>query len=428
MSVPTIGEPFNPGKGSCGFWPEDIVDRQRDLGDGPKRTYRRLRSYAGKNGSCFPSQQTLAGDLGKSERQVRRDLDELEAAGLIGSKSRDGRRSNTYLFLWHAMFEQTHTSGQASDLSGHSCPINKASVSQPEPNVSARGRTDMTGVTGHGCPPNSFSELFQRKEKQQAAARAPHADIPRKPPGDPGPKGDHQSVCPSIPAEETVEGFSEMQTLLAKHHVRFRPGQIQELIEAGRAQGLTVEGVLAFVEDKLVQKRDQNDPVFSAKLLINAISDDTDLHRWGVKRHRCSSFFNQPRNRSEPPFTVAELRAHLSDRAETLRTISGCQEIAAELDLLATDSESHLHDLESLEQRLTTFEDRIVAVALAQMAEADLRQMRGEVASKLEPYRRKMTTQQSGMLERQYREQWLFESNGIPRLSLFYLDIARVAA
>jgi hypothetical protein len=200
------------------------------------------------------------------------------------------------------------------------------------------------------------------------------------------------------------------------------------LIEIGKAQGLTLEGALAFVEDKLVQKRGQNDPVFSAKLLINAISDDADLHRWGVKRHRCSSFFNQPRNRSEPPFTVVELRAHLSDRAETLRTISGCQEIVAELDLLAADSESRLHDLETLEQRLTALENRIVAVVLEQKTEADLTQMRREVASKLEPYRRKMTAQQWGMLEQQYCEQWLFESNGIPRLSLFYLNITRAAA
>jgi len=93
--------------------------------------------------------------------------------------------------------------------------------------------------------------------------------------------------------EEAVEGFSETQNLLDKYLFRVQPGQIQKLIEAGRAKGLALDGLLGFVEDKLIQKRDQNDPVFSAKLLINAISDDADLHRWGVKRHRVVPFSNK---------------------------------------------------------------------------------------------------------------------------------------
>jgi hypothetical protein len=43
-----------------------------------------------------------------------------------------------------------------------------------------------------------------------------------------------------------------MQALLARNHVKVQPGQIQDLIGAGRAWGLTLEGAFAFVEDKLL--------------------------------------------------------------------------------------------------------------------------------------------------------------------------------
>jgi hypothetical protein len=219
-----------------------------------------------------------------------------------------------------------------------------------------------------------------------------------------------------------------MRTLLAKHHVRFQPGQIQRLIESGRSQGLALDGVFAFVEDKLIEKRDRNDPVFSAKLLINALSDSADLHRWAVKRHRHSSFFNHPPKRTEPPFTAAELRAHLSDGAQKLRTVSGCEEIAAELDLLAADSEARLDDLEVLEQNLTSLEKNIVGIAIAQKSEEELMRIRRDVASQLEPYRGRMTADQLATLEIQCCRRRLFESDGLPRLSLFYLHPSRVAA
>lgn len=39
-----------------------------------------------------------------------------------------------------------------------------------------------------------------------------------------------------------------------------------------------------------------------------------------------------------------------------------------------------------------------------------------------------LNQEQLAMLERQYRERWLFESNGLSRLSLFYLRDTELAA
>jgi hypothetical protein len=61
------------------------------------------------------------------------------------------------------------------------------------------------------------------------------------------------------------------------------------------------------------------------------------------------------------------------------------------------------------------------AIARARQSDEDLFQARRELDSQLRPYRGKMTAEQLSMLERQYLARRLFESAGLPRLSLFYL-------
>jgi biotin operon repressor len=435
MSERPIGEPFNPWQGSCGFWPADIVDRQRELGDGPKRVYRRLKSYAGKNGSCFPSQQTLAADLGKSERQVRRDLDELESAGLIAAKLRNGRRSNTYQFLWHSMFERTPTSGQANDLSGHGCPVDETSADRAKPHLSGRDRTDKTGVTGHPCPPISFREKLQETATQAAGdtlvvhARKPASS--RKLSGGSNPLGATPATHPaphSSRSDEPVEGLPALGALLDRFNVRVRPGQVEALIEAGRIQGLQPGGVLAFAEEKLAQKRDQLDPIFSVTFLIRAITGGADFRQWAAKRQRARSFFKETCTLVELPLEASELRDHLCHAARKLRSLSGYDEIASELDGLAAEADIQLRDLQNLDQRLIALEAHMRENAMAQIAEPDLNLMQSEVESKLGPHRGRMSQEQLANLREQYVENYLFESNRLPRLSLFFLKGKQSAA
>jgi hypothetical protein len=438
MTMPIVREPFNPSYEACGFWPEDVVDRQHGLGDGPKRAYRRLRRFAGVNGFCFPSQETLAGELGKGERQVRRDLDALEAAGLIASVSRDGRRSNTYIFLWHRMFEQTFVSAQKSHVTGQGCPVNDVRHDASEPDLSARDRTDMTGVTGHPCPPNPFSESLQEKSKQAAAgeneefsSKAP-ADVPRKRAA--GSSPEFTSDVPRPRDEERVEGFSEMQSLLDRYHVWVQAGEIDSLIESGRKWKLTITGVLAFVDHKLQEKRDQGDAVYSAKLLIKAINSESDLHRWISKSHRCSAHFEQTAQRhgtaagAQSPFGLEELTGHLSARSQALRVLPEYDEIAADLDRLAANAEAHYSDLEALDQHLTELEADMISIARSHQTETDALQHQGELAKELRPYHGKMTKKQIAMLESQFLERRLLESLNLPRLSLFYLRVPSRAA
>jgi hypothetical protein len=118
-SAPRPGEPFNPWRGVCGFYPPDCVSRLRQvfilktrhkLTDGHKCLYTLLVRRWGQKGPCFPGQESLAADLGRSVREVKVWIGDLEAFGLIRYRRRgrgNGKRglTNEYTFLWHRIFE-----------------------------------------------------------------------------------------------------------------------------------------------------------------------------------------------------------------------------------------------------------------------------------------------------------------------------------
>lgn len=127
----------------------------------------------------------------------------------------------------------------------------------------------------------------------------------------------------------------------------------------------------------------------------------------------------QTRRLSAPPFPLDDLRAYLQANAAALPADYG--EIAAALERLAGEVEQHYGDLESLEQRLTVLEEKMIAAARARQSEEALLEARQELDRQLRPYRGKMTADQLAMLEKQYLERNLLEKAGLPRLSLFYM-------
>ena len=166
-----VGEPFNPRYEVCGFFPDEIVGRRRDLTDGQKWLYSRMVRWARvedgnrsneRAGEVWRAHKTIAKKLGKSEkhgeRQVRRDLARLESVGLLAHRRRDGRKSNTYLFLFQAGFERTPMSGQRDDdgtsvasLSGHLRPV-------------------TSHLNGRPCPPNP-KELNHQRESSSSSTQ-----------------------------------------------------------------------------------------------------------------------------------------------------------------------------------------------------------------------------------------------------------------
>jgi hypothetical protein len=141
------------------------------------------------------------------------------------------------------------------------------------------------------------------------------------------------------------------------------------------------------------------------------------------------------------PFSRHELGAYLARNAERMREaadalgerrppIASTNELARRIadavvrveECRAQLDASERMDLEDLERRLTVLEDGLYA-ALQASAEAEIAlEIRREMDRQLAPYRRRMTAQQLALLEQQYLRRRLFESYGLPRLSLFYLS------
>jgi transcription termination factor NusB len=95
--------------------------------------------------------------------------------------------------------------------------------------------------------------------------------------------------------------------------------------------------------------------------------------------------------------------------------------VAASLDKLLENVQTHYQDLEQLEQRLASLEDKLVAISRARQNDEQLFEARRDLDSQLRAYRGKMSAEQLSMLEKQFLERRLLEQARLPRLSLFYL-------
>ena len=75
----------------------NYILRDPTISAGAKLTYTLLLSYAWQEGSCFPGQKRLAGNLGVKERMVRYHLTKLKKRGLIEVKRRGLGKTNVYI-------------------------------------------------------------------------------------------------------------------------------------------------------------------------------------------------------------------------------------------------------------------------------------------------------------------------------------------
>ena len=134
------------------------------------------------------------------------------------------------------------------------------------------------------------------------------------------------------------------------------------------------------------------------------------------------------------PFSRDELRAYFAKNMELLRK-AGERHVASEpVAQLSRETQSALAscaalldapgtlDLEDLERRLTSLDERIQAGLLLHAGEGLQLKLRREMDSALAAYRRKMKAAQLALIEKQFLQKRLLEEFGIPRLSLFYLS------
>lgn len=110
------GEIFNPWKLFTGLFVPNALARFPGLSPGAKLLYGRLAQYAGKDGACYPSQETLAVEIGVTDRWVRKLIMELQDGGFIKAVRPKGtdrlnHKTSRYVFLWHIIFDRSGEEG-----------------------------------------------------------------------------------------------------------------------------------------------------------------------------------------------------------------------------------------------------------------------------------------------------------------------------
>jgi hypothetical protein len=188
------------------------------------------------------------------------------------------------------------------------------------------------------------------------------------------------------------------------------------LIESWKNSGIPLESVLKGIDDafekwraRKVKRRLVNSLAYCAQAVLEAARNAPANDRAAAK--------------NDAPFAAQEVNVHLHKNAAILagRPEAALREIAAALENLALESNREPASLEDLERRLTTLEDKVVAILRSAQTDDDLYAVRQSLDRELRPYRGKMTADQLAMLERRYLDTALLERAKLPRLSLFYL-------
>ena len=190
------------------------------------------------------------------------------------------------------------------------------------------------------------------------------------------------------------------------------------LIEGWKNAGIPLEAVLRGIDtafEKWRARKTRHRMVNSLAYCTQAVVDEAQAMAEVVPS-------KAPRD-AAPPFSLDELRAYLEGNAKKIRARDDQHfvDIAAALEKILVELETHYEDLEQLEQRLTALEDKMGSLARTRQSDENLFEIRRELDSQLRPYRGKMTPDQLVMLEKQYLDRRLLENAGLPRLSLFYL-------
>ncbi len=154
------GEVFNPWNLFCGLFVPNVLARFPDLSPGAKMLYGRLSQFAGKDGLCFPSQDTLAYELGIGRRQVIRLLKELENLKFIQVHKPNGLQklkhsTNRYAFLWHDIFSTSRS--DINVTSGHD--VNVTSYKGIEENQKKEIHKESKARTKKPFAPPSLQEV-----------------------------------------------------------------------------------------------------------------------------------------------------------------------------------------------------------------------------------------------------------------------------
>jgi hypothetical protein len=208
------------------------------------------------------------------------------------------------------------------------------------------------------------------------------------------------------------------------------------IVETWQKAGIPVEVVLkgidrAFESYRRSRRAQAGRPlktlIYCVDAVLDAAAEAREAAAGGGRESRSSPASN--------PFSASELGAYFDRNADRFRSAAERErpsraDLAARFEEIARklaerrselDAGGSQVDLEDLERALTVLEEKLTAALTAAAPDEVMMEIRRELDRSLARYRRKMTAEQIALLERQYIQKRLFETFGLPRLSLFYM-------
>jgi hypothetical protein len=189
------------------------------------------------------------------------------------------------------------------------------------------------------------------------------------------------------------------------------------LLEAWKNAGVPLEAVLRGIDRAFEKWRAR--PARARFQMVNSLAYCAQAVAAEVQAMAGGAASKAP-GAAAPPFTLDQVRAFVRANADALRK-GGQPDLADSLEGL--DLDALYGDLEQLEQRLSSIEEKMIARLRASASEEALFEARRSLDLELKPYRGKMSADQLAMLEKQFLERKLLAASGLPRLSLFYLQM-----
>lgn len=131
-----IGQEYNPYMMFTGSFIPNYIMMRKDLTSTDKLLFARLSQYSGKNGECYPSQETLADEVGCSVSAIKLSIKHLVEFKLIKVIKPQGAERlmhlhDRYVFIWSEMFEDCSTvKNKLSDKSESDSPIKENHIKE----------------------------------------------------------------------------------------------------------------------------------------------------------------------------------------------------------------------------------------------------------------------------------------------------------
>ena len=233
-----------------------------------------------------------------------------------------------------------------------------------------------------------------------------------------------------------MQNYFNYFTEIEQHFQRRRGGALLlstldwALIEIWKDAGVPLEAVLRGMdaafdrhEQRPSKSKKVNGLAYCAQEVLSAVEEMKDAALGGLPVREINRGFDLQEIAAFLRQSAAKLEAHTLPSRPGVEPDLVVREVAQTLKQMAneTQSSSGALRLEDLERRLTVLEEKIFAVLVSALDEAEMIAIRAQADRELAPYRTKMPSSQVDQLHRQYAHKALLEKYGLPRLSLFYL-------